>query len=205
MDKKTLFNLSYGLFVLTAAENGRDNGCIINTVAQLTSDPVLISAAVNKNNLTHDMIKNTGLMNISVIDNTADFSLFRHFGFSSGRDRSKFGTEESHKFMPAYSDNGLLYIKNGTNAFISCKVRSETDLGSHTLFIAEMTDGKVLSDNRSMTYADYHENVKPKPQTEKKRGWVCKICGYIYEGDELPDGYICPVCKHGAEDFERIQ
>lgn len=204
MDTKALFKISYGLYVLTSAENGKDNGCIINTAVQLTSSPPVVSIAVNKNNLTHDMIKNTGLFNISVIDRTADFSLFKHFGFQSGRDAEKFGTPDSYKFSPAYSDNGLLYIKNGANAFVSCKVRSETDLGSHTLFIAEMTDGQILSDNPSMTYADYHANVKPAPEKPKKQGWVCKVCGYIYEGDELPDDFVCPICKHGADDFERL-
>ncbi|MCM1524444.1 MAG: flavin reductase [Ruminococcus sp.] len=204
MDKTAVFKLSYGLYVLTSAENGKDNGCIVNTAAQLASEPLLISVTVNKSNLTHDMIKNTGIFNISVIGRSADFSLFKHFGFSSGRNAEKFGTPESHVFMPAYSDNGLLYVKKGTNAFISCKVKSMTDLGSHTMFIGEMTDGKTLSDDPSMTYADYHANVKPKPTKTEKKGWICKICGYIYEGEELPDDFICPICKHGASDFEKL-
>ena len=205
MDAKSVYKISYGLYVLTASEGDKDNGCIINTLIQLTSSPMQIAVTVNKANLTHDMIKNTGKFNVSVIDTSADFGLFRHFGFQSGREVQKFGTPESYKFTPHYSDNGLLYVKSGTNAFMSGKVVREIDLGTHTMFIAEMTDGAVLSDNPSMTYEYYHSNVKPKPaQGEKKKGWVCKICGYIYEGEELPADFVCPICKHGAVDFEKI-
>ena len=206
MDAKSVYKISYGLYVLTASERDKDNGCIINTLIQLTSSPMQIAVTVNKANLTHDMIKNTGKFNVSVIDTSADFGLFRHFGFQSGREVQKFGTPESYKFTPHYSDNGLLYVKSGTNAFMSGKVVRETDLGTHTMFIAEMTDGAVLSDKPSMTYEYYHSNVKPKPaaQAEKKKGWVCKICGYIYEGEELPADFVCPICKHGAVDFEKI-
>lgn len=205
MDAKSVYKISYGLYVLTASEGDKDNGCIINTLIQLTSSPMQIAITVNKANLTHDMIKNTGKFNVSVIDKTADFGLFRHFGFQSGREVQKFGTPESYKFTPHYSDNGLLYVKSGTNAFMSGKVVREIDLGTHTMFIAEMTDGAVLSDKPSMTYEYYHSNVKPKPaQAEKKKGWVCKICGYIYEGEELPADFVCPICKHGAVDFEKI-
>lgn len=206
MDTKSVYKISYGLYVLTASQGDKDNGCIINTLSQLTSSPMQISVTVNKANLTHDMIKATGVFNVSVIDTSADFSLFRHFGFQSGRNAQKFGTPDSYKFSPCYADNGVIYVKSGANAFLSGKVVNEIDLGTHTMFIAEMTDGEVLSDKPSMTYEYYQQNVKPKPaQTdEKKSGWVCKVCGYIYEGEELPDDFVCPVCKHGREDFEKL-
>lgn len=203
MDKKSVYKLSYGLFVLTASEGDKDNGCIVNTVIQLTSDPMQIAVTVNKGNLTHDMIKNTGKFNVSVIDNTAPFELFKHFGFQSGRDSMKFGTPDSYKFAPKYADNGLLYVSAYANAFMSGKVVKEIDLGTHTMFVARMTDGEVLSDKPSMTYEYYQANVKPRPE-KKKTGWVCKVCGYVYEGDVLPDDFVCPICKHGAADFEKI-
>ena len=203
MDKKSVYKLSYGLFVLTASEGDKDNGCIVNTVIQLTSDPMQIAVTVNKGNLTHDMIKNTGKFNVSVIDNTAPFELFKHFGFQSGRESMKFGTSDSYKFAPKYADNGLLYVSAYANAFMSGKVVKEIDLGTHTMFVAQMTDGEVLSNKPSMTYEYYLANVKPRPQ-QKKTGWVCKVCGYVYEGDMLPDDFVCPICKHGAADFEKI-
>lgn len=203
MDTKSVYKISYGLYVLTASQGDKDNGCIINTLSQLTSSPMQISVTVNKANLTHDMIKATGIFNVSVIDTSADFSLFKHFGFQSGRNAQKFGTPDSYKFSPCYADNGVLYVKSGANAFLSGKVVNEVDLGTHTMFIAEMTDGEILSDKPSMTYEYYQQNVKPKP-AEKKSGWVCKVCGYIYEGEELPDDFVCPVCKHGREDFEKL-
>ena len=205
MNTKSVYKISYGLFVLTASEGDKDNGCIINTLIQLTSSPMQIAVTVNKANLTHDMIKNTGKFNVSVIDQTADFSLFKHFGFQSGKNAAKFGTPDSYKFAPHYSENGLLYVKSGTNAFMSGKVVKEVDLGTHTMFIAEMTDAEVLSDAPSMTYEYYQNNVKPKPQAPKKTGWVCKICGYVYEGEELPEDFVCPICKHGAVDFEKLK
>lgn len=203
MDKKSVYKLSYGLFVLTASEGDKDNGCIVNTVIQLTSDPMQIAVTVNKGNLTHDMIKNTGKFNVSVIDNTAPFELFKHFGFQSGRESMKFGTPDSYKFAPKYADNGLLYVSAYANAFMSGKVVKEIDLGTHTMFVAQMTDGEVLSDKPSMTYEYYQANVKPRPE-KKKTGWVCKVCGYVYEGDVLPDDFVCPICRHGAADFEKI-
>ena len=206
MNTNPLYKIPYGLYVLTASQGDKDNGCIINTLSQLTSSPVQIAVTVNKANLTHDMIKATGKFNVSVIDTSARFPLFEHFGFRSGREVQKFGTPDSYKFSPCYADNGVIYVKNGTNAFLSGKVTGETDLGTHTMFIAEMTDGEVLSDKPSMTYEYYQQNIKPKPaQTaEKKTGWICKVCGYIYEGETLPDDFICPICKHGAEDFEKL-
>ena len=206
MDTKSVYKIPYGLYVLTASQGDKDNGCIINTLSQLTSSPMQISVTVNKANFTHDMIKATGVFNVSVIDTSADFSLFRHFGFQSGRNAQKFGTPDSYKFLPCYADNGVIYVKSGANAFLSGKVVNEIDLGTHTMFIAEMTGGEVLSDKPSMTYEYYQQNVKPKPaQTaEKKSGWVCKVCGYIYEGEELPEDFVCPICKHGREDFEKL-
>ena len=203
MDKKSVYKLSYGLFVLTASEGDKDNGCIVNTVIQLTSDPMQIAVTVNKGNLTHDMIKNTGKFNVSVIDNTAPFELFKYFGFQSGRDSMKFGTLDSYKFAPKYADNGLLYVSAYANAFMSGKVVKEIDLGTHTMFVAQMTDGEVLSDKPSMTYEYYLVSVKPRPE-QKKTGWVCKVCGSVYEGDVLPDDFVCPICRHGAADFEKI-
>lgn len=208
MNTNAMFNISYGLYVLTVSDNDTDNGCIINTLMQLTSTPLQISVTVNKSNLTHDMIKSAGSFNLSVLDTSAPFELFRHFGFQSGKNVKKLGTPDSYKYKPYYADNGMIYLKEYTNAFISCKVVNEIDLGTHTQFIAEVTDCDILSDKPSMTYAYYHANVKPKPQKpaadEKKSGWVCKICGYIYEGDELPADFVCPICKHGAVDFEKL-
>lgn len=204
MNTKSVYKISYGLFVLTASEGDKDNGCIINTLQQLTSKPMQIAVTVNKENLTHDMIKNTGKFNVSVIDVSAPFELFKHFGFQSGKNAEKFGTPDSYKWKPKYSDNGLIFISEHTNAFLSGKVIKEIDLETHTMFIAEMTDGEVLSDNASMTYEYYGANVKPKPDKPKKSGWVCKVCGYIYEGDTLPKDFVCPVCKHGAVDFEKV-
>ncbi len=204
MNPSALFNISYGLYVLTASEGDKDNGCIINTLMQQTSSPMRISVTVNKANLTCDMIRRTGIFNVSVIDNTADFELFRHFGFRSGSSEEKFGTTESHRYKPCYSDNGVLYLNAYCNAFISGKVISETDLGTHIMFTAEVTDGEILSDKPSMTYAKYHADVKPKAKPQKKQGWVCRICGYVYEGSELPADFECPLCKHGAEDFDPI-
>ncbi len=203
MNTSSVYKISYGLYVLTASEGDKDNGCIINTLSQLTSSPMQISVTVNKANYTHDMIKRTGKFNVSVIDKNAPFELFKHFGFQSGKDTLKFGTPESYKFQPCYAENGVLYVKAYANAFMSGKVVKEIDLGTHTMFIAEMTDGEVISDVPSMTYAQYHAEVKPKPEKPKKAGWVCKICGYVYEGDKLPADFVCPVCKHGAEDFEK--
>lgn len=200
MDKKAMYRLSYGLFVVTAKEGEKDNGCITNTVMQVTSTPNRISLAVNKENYTHDMILNTGKFNVSVISEEASFDLFRHFGFQSGRDVDKFA--EFQNVIRA--ENGLYYVTEGTNAWISAKVVQSIDLGSHTLFLAEVEDGAVLSNSPSATYAYYQEQIKPKPEKTKQTGWRCRICGYIYEGEELPADFICPICKHGAEDFEKI-
>lgn len=201
-DPKALFALSYGLFVVTAKEGGKDNGCIVNTAIQAANAPNRLALAINKANLTHDMVLATGLLNVSVLTEDAPFKVYQHFGFQSGRTVDKFAdcTDERR------SANGLLYIPKYTNAFFSGRVVNAVDCGSHTLFIADITESAVLSDRPSVTYAYYFAHVKPKPQpkAETRKGWVCKICGYVYEGEELPPDFICPICKHGAEDFEPI-
>ena len=203
MNTNAMFKIGYGLYVLTAKENGFDNGCIINTVTQVTANPNRITVAVNKANKTHDMIAATGEFNVSVLTEAASFELFKWFGFRSGRDVDKFDGYDSVK----RSENGLFYITETTNAYISARVISSTDLGTHTLFLADVTDCDILSDAASATYDFYHKNIKPKPEVKKtaKVFYRCKICGYIYEGDELPADYICPLCKHPASDFERVE
>ena len=200
IEPNAMFKLSYGLFVLTAGGE-KDNGCIINTVTQITDSPKRISIAVNKANYTHDLILKSGTFNVSILDTNADFALFTRFGFQSGRDADKFSGLDSI----ARSENGLIYLTKMCNAFLSGKVIQTLDYGTHTVFIADVTEAKLLENTPSMTYAYYFEHVKPQPNNlTTPHGWVCKICGYVYEGDELPADYICPLCKHGAEDFERV-
>ncbi len=201
VDGNALFKLGYGLYVLSAQENGRDNGCIINTAVQLTNTPNRLGVAVNKANHTHDMILRTGVFNLSVLTEDAPFSLFQRYGFASGRDTDKFqGVEELR------TSNGLRYVPGPVNAVISGKVISTVDCGTHTLFIADVTEAKILNSDPSVTYQFYFDHIKPQPQptAEKKAGWVCKICGYVYEGQDLPQDYVCPLCKHGAADFEPL-
>lgn len=201
MDSKAMFNLSYGLFILTARDGEKDNGCIVNTVGQVTSQPNRISLTVNKSNYTHDMILRTKEFNVSVLAENSKFETYRHWGFQSGRNTDKL---ESISFKR--SANGLVYITDETNSYLSAKVVSSMDLGTHTLFIAEVTDGEVLSQNPSATYSFYQNNIKPRPDSaEKKKGFICTVCGYIYEGETLPDDFICPVCKHPASDFKPLQ
>ena len=200
MDNKAMFNLSYGLFILTAKDGEKDNGCIVNTVGQVTSQPNRISLTVNKANYTHDMILKTKEFNVSVLAENSKFETYRHWGFQSGRNTDKL---ESISFKR--SANGLVYIADETNAFLSAKVVSTLDLGTHTLFIADVTDGEVWSQVPSATYSFYQNNIKPKPaSTEKRKGFICTVCGYIYEGETLPDDFICPVCKHPASDFRPL-
>ena len=202
VEQNAMFSLSYGLFVLTARDGAKDNGCIINTVTQLTDSPKRISIAVNKANLTHDMIVKTGEFNVSVLSNDAPFALFQHYGFQSGRNTDKFAGVQGM----ARSTNGIYYIPYCTSAFLSAKVTQAVEFETHTLFIADVTEAKLLSNVPSMTYAYYFANVKPKPAAlQKQTGWVCKICGWVYEGEELPPDIVCPLCKHGAADFERLQ
>lgn len=196
-----MYNISYGLYILTAQENGSDNGCIINTTVQVTSKPNRITVAVNQQNLTHDMILHTGNFNLSMLTTETPFEVIQHFGMQSGKNATKFATPN---LLPR-SENGLCYIPSYTNAFLSAKVISSTDLGTHTLFLADVTDGELLSREPSLTYAEYQARIKPKPQpTATGTGWRCRICGYEFTGDTLPDDFICPICKHGADDFERI-
>ncbi|MGI5824240.1 MAG: flavin reductase [Bacillota bacterium] len=197
-----MFKLSYGLFVVTVHDGEKDSGCIVNTVTQLTDSPKRITVAVNKANYTHDVIKNTGVFNVSVLTEDATFKQFQQFGFSSGRDTNKFADCAYYN----RSDNGLRYVPENTNAFISAKVIDSIEYETHTLFIADVTEAQVLSDVPSVTYAYYFDHIKPKPQPSaaKKKGWVCKICGYIYEGEDLPADFVCPLCKHGADDFEPL-
>ena len=198
MDEKAMYKLTYGLFLLTAKENGKDNGCIINTAIQVANNPTRISIAVLKGNHTHDMIMNTGIFNVSSITTEADFELFKRFGMQSGRDVDKFADFADIN----RSENGLLYLTKAANMYMSCKVTEHFDLGSHTLFIAELTDGVVLSDAPSCTYGFYQSDIKPKPQARTaKKSWTCTVCGYVYEGDEVPDDFECPLCHHGKEDF----
>lgn len=200
MNLKALHHIEYGLFVLSANANGKDNACIVNTVAQVTSSPARIAVTVNKQNFTHDMIMTAGSFNVSVLDESAPFAVFERFGFQSGRDTDKLvGFDAAQR-----AENGVIRLAKYANAFLSGKVISTVDLGTHTMFIAEITDADVLSDKPSMTYSYYHANVKPKPENKKGGGFRCKICGYIYEGNELPPDFVCPLCKHGAEDFEKI-
>ena len=203
IEPNAMFKLSYGLFVLSANNNGKDNGCIINTVMQVTDNPKRITIAINKANYTHDMIMKDGRFNVSVLSTDADFALFKNFGFESGRNADKF---IPYAESISRAGNGLYYLNQFSNAYICAKVISVQDYGTHSVFTADVTEAKVLSDVPSMTYEYYFENVKPKPVTEEKKvGYVCKICGYIYEGDVLPENYVCPLCKHGPEDFEKIQ
>lgn len=198
MDKNAMFKFSYGLFVITARQGEKDNGCIINTAMQVTENPNRVQFAINKSNLTHDMILETGVFNLSILSQEAVFWVFQHYGFQSGRDTDKFaGIPE------ARTANGLRYVEGSSNAVISGKVISTMDCGTHTLFVADVTDAKELSNSPSMTYQYYFDHVKPKPASTEKTSWVCKICSYVYEGDTLPEDYICPWCNHGADVFER--
>ena len=198
-DLTALFKIGYGLYVVTSNDGTKDNGLIVNTVTQLTDNPNRIAVNINKANYSHHVIKKTGIMNVNCLSVEAPYEVFQNFGFQSGRTVDKFAN------WPAYrSDNGLMFLPKYINAFMSLKVEQYVDLDTHGMFICTVTEARVMSDKETMTYTYYHNNVKPKPQTEGKKGFVCKICGYIYEGDVLPDDYICPLCKHGVADFEPI-
>jgi len=198
-DLSALFNIGYGLYVVTSFDGKRHNGLIVNTVTQVTNTPNRIAVAINKENYSHHIIKQTGKMNTNCLSVDAPFDVFKKFGFVSGRNTDKFANE-----TPLYSDNGLAFLDRYINSFISLKVEQYVDLDTHGMFVCEVTEARVLSDKPTMTYSYYQDNVKPKPQTEGKKGFVCKICGYVYEGDTLPEDIICPLCKHGAADFEPI-
>ena len=200
MNKSAMYKLSYGLYVLSAKEGEKDNGCIINTAAQVTTSPNRITVAVNKSNFTHDIIHNTGAFNVSILDTTVPFSVFENFGFRSGRACDKFADSPVKR-----SDNVLLSGLDHTTAYISGKVVQEIDLGSHTLFLSDVTDADIVSGKEAVTYSFYQDNIKPKPEKTEKKGYRCKICGYVYEGDTLPEDFVCPICKHGSADFEKIR
>ena len=198
-DLSALFKIGYGLYVVTSNDGKRDNGLIVNTVTQVTNSPNRIAVAINKENYSHHVIRQTGVMNINCLSEDAPFSVFETFGFVSGRNADKFAN-----CTPLRADNGLVFLPRYINAFMSLRVEQYVDLGTHGLFICSITEARVISDAPSMTYAYYQEHVKPKPETEGKKGFVCKVCGYVYEGDTLPEDFICPLCKHGAADFEEI-
>ena len=198
-DMTALFRIGYGLYVVTSNDGKKDNGLIVNTVTQLTDTPNRIAVNINKANYSHHVIKQTGVLNVNCLSVDAPFSVFQQFGFQTGRSVDKFAGQKVYR-----SDNGLVFLDKYINAFMSLKVEQYVDLGTHGMFICSVTEARVMNDLDTMTYTYYQKNVKPQPETEGKKGFVCKVCGYIYEGDELPDDYICPLCKHGAADFEPI-
>ncbi|MBE6631531.1 MAG: MBL fold metallo-hydrolase [Ruminococcaceae bacterium] len=198
-DLSALFNIGYGLYVVTSNDGKRDNGLIVNTITQVTNTPNRIAVTINKSNYSHHIIKQTGIMNVNCLSTEAPFAVFEAFGFKSGRNTDKFAN-----CNPLRSDNGLVFLPKYINSFMSLKVEQYVDLDTHGMFICSITESRVISKTDTMTYTYYQNNVKPKPQTEGKKGYVCKICGFVYEGDELPEDYICPLCKHGASDFEAI-
>lgn len=195
-----LFNIGYGLYVVTSNDGKKDNGLIVNAVTQVTNTPNRVAVTINKMNYSHHIIKQTGVMNVNCLSVDAPYSLFENFGYRSGRAENKFQGQDNPR-----SDNGLVFLKQYINSFISLKVTDYVDLETHGMFICEVTEARVMSDRQTMTYNYYLQNVKPKPVTEGKKGFVCKVCGFVYEGDELPEDYICPLCKHGVADFEPIQ
>ena len=199
-DPKALFRIGYGLYVVTCNDGKKDNGLIVNTVSQVTNTPNRIAVCINKDNYSHHVIKQTGIMNVNCLSTEAPFKVFETFGFVSGRNTDKF-----KDCKPLRSDNGLVFLPRYINAFMSLKVEQYVDLDTHGMFICAVTEARVLSDRETMTYTYYQNNVKPKPETQGKKGHVCKICGYVYEGDPLPDDFICPLCKHPASDFEPIK
>ena len=200
MNTKAMHNITCGLFMLSSKAEGKAGGCIINTVMQVTSKPLRITITVNKANHTHDLIQSSGVFAVSLLSENAPFSLFQHFGFQSGRDVDKF------QGMPVREDaNGVPYLTWGSCGYLSCKVVSSMDLGTHTQFLADVVDCDVLSSDAPVSYAYYQANIKPKPEKKADaKGWRCTICGYIYEGDPLPEDFVCPICKHGVEAFEKV-
>ena len=199
-DPKALFKIGYGLYVVTTREGERDNGLIVNTVMQQTSDPCRVSVTVSKANYSHNVIRKTGKMNVNCLTEEAPFAVFETFGFQSGRDVNKFADG-----VPERTENGLAALPHYSNAVLSLAVEQYVDLGTHGMFICAVSESRVISDAPSMTYAYYHAKVKPKPEMKQKTGYVCKICGYVYEGEALPPDFICPWCKHGVDAFEEIR
>ena len=200
MNTSALFKIGYGLYILTANEQGKDNGCILNSVMQVTSDPCQLAVCINKNNYTCEMVQHTKKFNLSVLAEGVSFDMFKNFGYQSGRNTDKFTNFVDVKRSP----NGIYYITKDTNAYFSAYVQQEIDLGTHIMFIAQLVEAEILSEKPTVTYDFYQKNIKPAPQKTEKKGWRCKICGFIYEEEVLPPDYICPVCKHGAIDFEKI-
>lgn len=200
MDLNALFNIGYGLYVVTSNDGNKDNGLIVNTVTQVTNTPNRIAVTINKENYSHDIIKDTGIMNVNCLTTEAPFSVFENFGFRSGKTENKFDGVDFTR-----SENGLAVLGKYINSYISLKAEQYIDFGTHGMFICTIEDAKTISSAPTMTYSYYHSDVKPKPQATAKKGYVCKICGYIYEGDPLPEDFICPLCKHGAADFEPLQ
>ncbi|MBQ7332829.1 MAG: flavin reductase [Clostridia bacterium] len=204
MDMAALFKIGYGLYVVTSNDGKKDNGLIVNTVMQVTDSPKRIAVAINKSNYSHDVIKNSGKMNVNCLTTEAPFKVFEAFGFKSGRDTDKF-----EGCSPSRSENGLVYLPRYINAYISLSVESYVDLGTHGMFICSVEEAQTISNTESMTYSFYHANVKPKPKAESKKSekkrYICTVCGFIYEGDELPQDYECPICKHGREVFEEME
>ncbi|MCR4815478.1 MAG: flavin reductase [Lachnospiraceae bacterium] len=198
-DLRALFNIGYGLYVVTTNDGKKDNGCIVNTVTQVTSSPNRVAVTINKDNYTHHIVQQTGVMNVNCLSVKAPFAIFEKYGFQSGRTADKLADIEEMR-----SDNGLRFLPQYINAFFSLKVENYMDLGTHGMFICSITESRVINKDETMTYTYYQNNVKPKPETEGKKGYVCKVCGYVYEGDELPDDFVCPLCKHGAADFEKL-
>ena len=199
-DLTALFNIGYGLYVVTSNDGKKDNGLIVNTVTQVTNTPNRLAVTINKDNYSHHVIKQTGKMNINCLTVDAPFKVFEVFGFQSGRNVNKFADCD-----PLRSDNGLVFLPRYINSFMSLKVEQYVDLDTHGMFICSVSEARVMSDKETMTYSYYHANVKPKPKTEGKKGYVCKVCGYVYEGEPLPEDFVCPLCKHGAADFEPIK
>ena len=200
INASALYTIGYGLYVVTTNDGKRDNGLIVNTVTQVTSTPNRVAVTVNKSNYSHDIIKSTGKLNVNCLTVEAPFSVFESYGFRSGRDTDKFSGKSVKR-----TENGLVVLDEYINAYISLEVEQYVDLDTHGMFICTVTEAQKVNDEESMTYSFYHKNVKPKPETEKKKGYVCKICGYFYEGETLPDDFVCPICKHGAEDFEPLK
>ena len=200
IDSKALFNIGYGLYVVTTNNGKKDNGCIVNTVSQLTSSPERVAVTINKANYTHDTVKETGVLNVNCLSVDAPFKVFEAFGFKSGRDTDKFAD-----CTPERSENGLAVLPKYINAFMSLKVEDYVDLGTHGMFICSLTEAKVVSDKETMSYTYYHKNVKPKPKTEAVKGYLCTICGYVHDEPTIPDDFECPLCHHGREVFEEIK
>jgi flavin reductase (DIM6/NTAB) family NADH-FMN oxidoreductase RutF len=198
-DLTALFKIGYGLYVVTSNDGKKDNGLIVNTVSQVTNTPDRIAVTINKQNYSHHVINQTGIMNVNCLSVDAPFSVFEKFGFVSGRNKDKFANEEVLR-----SDNGLVFLPRYINSFMSLKVEQYIDLDTHGMFICSINEARVINNLETMTYTYYQNNVKPKPVTDGKKGYVCKVCGFVYEGDELPEDYICPLCKHGVADFEEI-